>query len=141
MKEIPYLYQIIRYVPDLERMEPQNIGIILQGPFNVVSKVWTHFRPLGEKPDFDYANFRKWREFFDDEEKVHTSRLNAQLIVVMDEINAPSEEAQDSTKHLYDNYIRGKEELKSLSDEVISSAQQSEGLVSRIEEDLKELHA
>jgi hypothetical protein len=48
-------------------MEPQNIGIILQGPFNVVSKVWTHFRPLGEKPDFDYANFRKWREFFDDE--------------------------------------------------------------------------
>jgi hypothetical protein len=74
-------------------------------------------------------------------EKVHTSRLNAQLIVVMDEINAPSEEAQDSTKHLYDNYIRGKEELKSLSDEVISSAQQSEGLVSRIEEDLKELHA
>jgi hypothetical protein len=284
MKEIPYRYQIIRYVPDLERMEPQNIGVIVQGSFNVVSKIWTRFRPLGEKPDFDYANFRKWREFFDEEvngpqismfqpprtdplfleylqsrckgnyilthplnivmqtdeieevrdylyrrlvktpdsdsepaeqpvrrfreqlqarklhknprlrsdeylelpngeselfkwqyqrnhgsdqriliepiqwldrirltqieldhvlraaEKVRKSGLNAQLIVVMDEVKTPSEDARPSTKHLYDNYVRGKEELKGLSDEVISSAQQSESLVARIEHDLQELY-
>lgn len=285
MREIPYLYQIIRYIPDLERMEPQNIGVIVQGQFNVVSKVWTRFRPLGEKPDFDYANFREWREFFDEEvngpqismfqphrtdplfleylqsrcqgnyvltrplnivmqtdqveevrdylyqrlvrppdsdhepadqpvrrfreqlqarkldknpmlrrdeyldlpngeselfkwqyqrnhgsdqriliepiqwldrirltqielehvlraaDSVRNSGLNAQLIVVMDEVKAPPDNARPSTKQLYDNYMRGKEELRGLSDEVVSSADESENLVDRIEQDLRQLHA
>jgi hypothetical protein len=67
MNERPYLYQIIRYVPDLRRMEPQNIGVLVQGEFRVTYRLWTHFRPLGDKPDFDYANFRKWRDFFEAE--------------------------------------------------------------------------
>ena len=67
MSEQEYLYQIIRYVPDLRRMEPQNIGVVVQGEFGVTCRFWTHFRPLGEKPDFDYVNFRKWREFFESE--------------------------------------------------------------------------
>ncbi len=67
MNEIPYLYQIIRYIPDLRRMEPQNIGVVVQGRSGSLCRIWRHFRPLGEKPSFDYANFRKWREFFDEE--------------------------------------------------------------------------
>ncbi len=67
MSERDYLYQIIRYVPDLRRMEPQNIGVVVQGQFGVSCRIWTHFRPLGDKPDFDYGNFRKWREFFEAE--------------------------------------------------------------------------
>lgn len=67
MKEQPYLYQIIRYVPDLQRMEPQNIGVLVQGQSQMRCRLWTRFRPLGDKPDFDYANFRKWREFFEAE--------------------------------------------------------------------------
>ena len=285
MKETPYLYQIIRYVPDRERMEPQNIGVIVQGQFDVVSKVWTRFRPLGEKPDFDYVNFRKWREFFDEElngpqismfqprrtdplfleylqsrckgnylltrplsivmqtdqieevrdylyqrlvrspdadhepadqpvrrfreqlqarrldrnpllrrdeylnlpngeselfhwqyqrnhssdqriliepiqwldrirltqieldhvlraaARVRKSGLNAQLIVVMDEVKPPLNNARPSTRQLYDNYMRGKEELQQLSDEVVANAQESEFLVDRIEEDLRQLQA
>jgi hypothetical protein len=67
MNEQYYLYQIIRYVPDLRRMEPQNIGVVVQGELGVTCRLWTHFRPFGEKGDFDYANFRKWREFFEAE--------------------------------------------------------------------------
>ncbi len=67
MNERPYLYQIIRYVADLRRMEPQNIGVLVQSATQLRHRVWTHFRPLGDKPDFDSANFRKWREFFEEE--------------------------------------------------------------------------
>lgn len=285
MRETPYLYQIIRYVPDLERMEPQNIGVIVQGQLHIVSKIWARFRPLGEKPDFDYVNFRKWREFFDEEingpqismfqpdrtdplfleylqsrckgnylltrplsivmqteqieevrdylyqrlvrspdsdqepadqpvrrfreqlqarkldrnpmlrrdeylelpngeselfkwqyqknhgsdqriliepiqwldrirltqieldhvlraaEKVRKSGLNAQLIVVMDEVQAPAKSSRPATQQLYENYMRGKEELRGLSNEVVSSAPEAEGLVARVERDLTELHA
>ncbi|SRR6266404_220470 len=65
MSEQDYLYQIIRYIPDLRRMEPQNIGILVQSESGITCRLWTRFRPLGDKPDFDYANFRKWREFFE----------------------------------------------------------------------------
>jgi len=67
MSDPSYLYQIIRYVPDLRRMEPQNIGILVQSQFGVTCRLWNHFRPLGDRGDFDYANFRKWREFFEAE--------------------------------------------------------------------------
>ncbi|MDQ1638263.1 MAG: hypothetical protein QOF62_1602 [Pyrinomonadaceae bacterium] len=65
MSEKEYNYQIIRYIPDLRRMEPQNIGILVQDELGTTCRMWTHFRPLGDKPDFDYYNFRKWREFFE----------------------------------------------------------------------------
>lgn len=71
MNERPYLYQIIRYVPDLRRMEPQNIGVLVQGQSQLRYQLWTHFRPHfrpgDKKPDFDYLNFRRWREFFEEE--------------------------------------------------------------------------
>jgi hypothetical protein len=64
--ERSYLYQLIRYVPDLRRMEPQNIGVIVQGWGGITCRIWTRFRP-GENYDFDYVNFRRWREFFEAE--------------------------------------------------------------------------
>jgi hypothetical protein len=283
MTEQEYLYQIIRYIPDLRRMEPQNIGVLVQGESGVTCRLWTHFRPLGDKPDFDYSNFRKWREFFElevngpqinmfqptrespefleylqsrckgsytvtrplhvametsrieevrdylydtlvrspeeehepaeqpvrrfreelqsrklnrnrylrrdeylvlpngdaqlfhwqyhknhgsDEQvliepvqwldkiritqleldhvlsaakKVRDSKLRAHIVVVMDEVAAPSRFAKDSTKRLYENYLEGKKRLRKLSDEVVANASESEKLVSRIESDLKEL--
>lgn len=285
MNEVPYLYQIIRYVSDLERMEPQNIGVVVQGLGRTVARLWKYFRPLGEHRDFDYLNFRKWREFFEEEingaqismfqpskdshefleylqsrcksnylmtrplrfigqvdsieevrdylydrlvkrqndsqepalqpvqrfreelhikkldkhprfkkdeyihlpngdselfkwqyernhgsnqrviiepvqwqnkiritqielehvlraaEKVRESHLNAKFIVVMDEVQPPPEHAKSSSSQLYENYIQGKETLKGLTDEVVSSIAESERLANRIEADLKELVA
>lgn len=67
MSNPSYLYQIIRYVRDLRRMEPQNIGVVVQGEFGLAFRLWNNFRPMGDRGDFDYANFRKWREFFEAE--------------------------------------------------------------------------
>lgn len=283
MSEQQYLYQIIRYVPDLRRMEPQNIGVIVQSELGVTCRFWTHFRPLSDKPDFDYGNFRNWREFFETEvngpqieifqpprqsrefleylqarckgnyivtqpllitmhsaeieqvrdylyetlvrspqddqqpaeqpvkrfreqlqsrkldrspylrrdeylvlprgetalfhwqyqknhgfdtrvliepvqwldkirltqlelehvlsaaQKVRKAKVGAHLVVVMDEVAPPSKFAKDATKRLYENYVKGKEDLVQLADELISSTAESEELVSRIEDDLKEL--
>lgn len=278
MNERPYLYQIIRYVPDLRRMEPQNIGVVVQGESGVTCRLYTRFRPLGDKPDFDYANFRKWREFFEIEitgpqidmfqpprespdfleylqsrckgnyiltrplqvamqadnidevrdylyetlvrspeeesepaeqpvrsfteqlrvkklepllhrdeyvdlpdggralfhwhydrnhgsnervlidkvqwlgqirltqlelehvliaaRRVRDAKLRAKCIVVMDEVDPPTEYAKDATKYLYENYLTGKETLREVSDEVISRVTDSENLVQRIERDL-----
>src|SRR5260370_22457699 len=49
MSEKEYNYQIIRYIPDLRRMEPQNIGVLVQGDLGTTCRLWTHFRPLGDK--------------------------------------------------------------------------------------------
>jgi hypothetical protein len=283
MNERPFLYQIIRYVADLRRMEPKNIGVIVQGQSDLKLRLWTHFRPGDDKPDFDYANFRKWREFFEEEvngpqiplfqppryspefleylqsrcrgnyivtrplqlevatedidevtqslyetivrspeeeqepaeqpvrrfreqlearklhrnpflrrdeyvalpngeselfhwqyqknhgsnqlvliepvqwlgkirltqlelehvlsaaKKIAATALHAHLIVIMDEVTPPSERAKDATKRLYENYVDGMRTLKLESDEVISSVEQTENLVSRIESDLMDL--
>jgi hypothetical protein len=285
MKEVSYLYQIIRYVSDLERMEAQNIGIVVQGEGQTVARLWKHFRPLGEKRDFDYLNFRKWREFFEEEitgaqismfqpprnspqfleylqsrcksnylmsrplrfvsqvdrveevrdylydrlvkpqndnqelalqpvqrfreelqikkidkhprfkqdeyvhlpngdselfkwqyeknhgtnqrviiepvqwlnkiritqielehvlraaKRVRESHLNAKFIVVMDDVQPPPQNAKSSSSQLYENYMQGKETLKHITDEIVSSADESEELVNRIEADLKQLVA
>jgi hypothetical protein len=283
MNERQYLYQIIRYVADLRRMEPRNIGVIAQGGLQVSLRLWTRFRPGDEKPDFDFANFRKWREFFEaevngpqialfqpprhspafleylqsrckgnyivtsplhismqtdniqevtdylyqslvrspDEEhepadqpvrrfreqlqakklhkhpllrvdeyvklpngdselfhwqynknhgsnqriliepvqwldkirltqleldhvlaavtKVREAKYPAHLIVLMDEVEKPRPHAKDSTKLLYDNYLKGKQTLALESDEVVSNASESEALVTRIETDLMDV--
>lgn len=283
MNEQSYFYQIIRYVPDLRRMEPQNIGVVAQGAGKVTWRVWTHFRPLGDKPDFDYANFRKWRQFFDAEingpqialfqpprhrpefleylqsrckgnyivtrplritmrtddldevaedlyqtlvrspeeesepaeqpvrsfrerlqarrlhrhpllrrdeyvilptgdselfhwqyqknhgsnervliepvqwlgkirltqlelehvlsaaRKVRGSGIRAHLVVVMDEVDPPSELAKDATKRLYENYSQGKKDLLQLTDRVICDVSESENLVDQIDSDLRAL--
>ena len=74
MRQLSYLYQLIRYVPDLERMEAQNIGIVVQGHGQTITKLWKYFRPQGDRVDFDYSNFRKWREFF--EEEINGSQIS-----------------------------------------------------------------
>jgi hypothetical protein len=71
--------------------------------------------------------------------KLRKAAFPGQFIVVMDEVALPSELAKDATKRLYENYLKGKETLKQLSDEVVSRVSDSEELVSRIETDLREL--
>ena len=52
-----YHYALIRYVPDAIRMEPINIGVILQGAGRIDFRLNTQ------------ATFQRWREFFDEEIK------------------------------------------------------------------------
>lgn len=282
MDEQPYLYQIIRYVADLSRMEPRNIGVLVQGQSQLKCRLWSHFHPGDDKPDFDQANFRKWRDFFEEEvngpqialfqpprhspefleylqsrcrgnyivtrplhvamrtedidevttylyeklvrspeepkptdqpvqrfraelrkkkldkhkllrkdeyvdlpngdselfhwqyernhgsnvrvliepvqwlgkirftqlelehvlsavRKVRAAHLAAHLIVVMDEVEPPSEKASDATRRLYDNYMEGQKTLQHETSEVILRVDESEKLVERIESDLREL--
>jgi hypothetical protein len=129
MSERDYLYQIIRYVPDLRRMEPQNIGVVVQGQFGVTCRIWTHFRPLGDKPDFDYGNFRKWREFFEAEIngpqigmfqpprqspdflEYLQSRCKGNYIVTRPlHIEMQEQDDEEVTKYLYEMLVRSPEE-------------------------------
>jgi hypothetical protein len=283
MEEKQFRYQLIRYVPDLLRMEPQNIGIIVQDESGVTCRLWTRFRPLGDKPDFDYANYRKWREFFEAEvngpqvalfqpprnspefleflqsrckgsyivthplkgtmethdiveardflyetlvmrreeepepaeqpvqrfreqlqankldrhpllrideyinlpsgepvlfhwhydrnhgsnervliepvqwlgriratqlelehalsavAKVKDAHIPARLIVVMDDPEPPSQYAKDATKRLYENVLRGRDQIRLIADEVVKTASEAESLVSRVQGELSEL--
>lgn len=129
MNERPFLYQIIRYVPDLRRMEPKNIGVIVQGQSELRLRIWTHFRPGDDKPDFDYANFRKWREFFEDEVngpqialfqparytpeflEYLQSRCKGNYIVTRPlHLEMRTESIDEVTQHLYETIVRSPEE-------------------------------
>jgi len=59
-----FRYQILRYIADLRRMEPENIGIIIQNADEVSCRFHTH---LGGRRGFDHHNYRLWREFFETE--------------------------------------------------------------------------
>ncbi len=59
-----FRYQILRYIADLRRMEPENMGIIVQNDQGVSCRFQTH---LGSRRGFDYENYRLWREFFEAE--------------------------------------------------------------------------
>ncbi len=62
MQKYSYRYQILRYTPDLRRMEPQNIGVIVQSDTaGTTCRFNSRFR-IGT--EFDSANYRAWREFF-----------------------------------------------------------------------------
>lgn len=75
MARTRFRYQLLRYVADLERMEPINIGIIVQSDDGIAHRIHGHFRPGKDiKPDFDRANFKAWREFFDAEIRRRTGR-------------------------------------------------------------------
>lgn len=59
-----YRYVLVRYVPDHERMEPVNVGLILQGP----GKLDILFSPhAAKRKDIDTEAFRRWKEFFNTE--------------------------------------------------------------------------
>lgn len=62
MKE--FRYSLIRFVPDPERMEPFNIGIILQGQGRLDFKLSPH---AAKRKDVDTAIFQRWRSFLDEE--------------------------------------------------------------------------
>lgn len=57
-------YQILRYIPDLERMEPRNFGIVLQGSGQTKCRINTRF---AQKGYVDTEAFRKWRQFIEQE--------------------------------------------------------------------------
>ena len=59
-----YRYSLIRFVPDPERMEPFNVGIILQGQDKVDFKLSPH---AAKRKDVNTAIFQRWRAFFDEE--------------------------------------------------------------------------
>jgi hypothetical protein len=71
--------------------------------------------------------------------KLREAHLNALLVVVMYEVSVPSANAKPL--QLYEDHIEGKEALKDLSDEIVTTPEKSEVLVSRIENDIKELYA
>lgn len=129
MNERPYLYQIIRYIPDLRRMEPQNIGVLVQGQSQLRYQLWTHFRPGDKKPDFDFVNFRKWREFFEEEVngpqialfqpprhsteflEYLQSRCGGNYVVTRPlHVAMPTEDIDEVTEYLYGTLVRSPEE-------------------------------
>lgn len=61
MQKHRYRYQILRYIADLRRMEPQNVGIIVQSDAAITCRFNSRFRVGTE---FDSTNYRAWREFF-----------------------------------------------------------------------------
>lgn len=62
MQEFRYL--LIRYIPDADRMEPINVGVILQGAGRVDVRVSPH---AAKRKEIDTAVFQQWRRFFLDE--------------------------------------------------------------------------
>jgi len=59
-----YLYTLVRYVPDFERMEPINVGVILQGMGRLDACLSRH---AAKRKDIDTQVFQQWRKFFLDE--------------------------------------------------------------------------
>ena len=59
-----YRYALVRYVPDLARMEPINVGVLLQGQGRVALKLSPH---AAKRSDVDTAVFRRWRDFLSTE--------------------------------------------------------------------------
>lgn len=59
-----YRYQLVRYVADRERMEPINVGIILQGEGRIDLKLSPN---AARRKDVDTAAFQQWRRFLSEE--------------------------------------------------------------------------
>jgi hypothetical protein len=59
-----FRYSLIRFVPDLERMEPFNVGIILQGQGKLDFRLSPH---VAKRKDVDTVIFQKWRSFLEEE--------------------------------------------------------------------------
>ena len=63
---VDHRYMLIRYVPDVERMEPINVGVILQGQGQLDVRLSPH---AAKRKDVDTAAFRRWKDFFIEEVK------------------------------------------------------------------------
>jgi hypothetical protein len=58
---VDYRYCLVRYVPNLERMEPINVGVILQGHDRTEVRFSPH---AAKRSDVDTAAFGHWKKFF-----------------------------------------------------------------------------
>ncbi len=63
MPKQDFTYALLRYVPDPERMEPLNIGVVVQGAEGMKLKLDSYFR----RKDVDAGVYKRWREFLQDE--------------------------------------------------------------------------
>jgi hypothetical protein len=61
-----YRYVLVRYVADRLRMEPINVGVILQGAGRVDIRFSPH---AAKRKDIDTATLQQWRQFFVEEVK------------------------------------------------------------------------
>ena len=59
-----YYYTLVRFVPDLERMEPTNVGVILQGSGKIDIRISRH---AAKRKDIDTTIFQQWRAFLTEE--------------------------------------------------------------------------
>jgi Protein of unknown function (DUF3037) len=53
-------YSIIRYVPDVVRMEPINVGLLLTSAFGTQVRIYPH---SAKRKGVDTLTFRQWRDF------------------------------------------------------------------------------
>ena len=59
-----FRYALIRFIPDMERMEPINVGVILQGQGSIDFKLSPH---TAKRTDVDTQVFQRWRAFLEEE--------------------------------------------------------------------------
>jgi hypothetical protein len=59
-----YRYCLVRYVPDFQRMEPTNVGVILQGSGRIEIKISPH---AAKRKEIDTPVFQQWKKFLNDE--------------------------------------------------------------------------
>jgi len=59
-----YHYSLIRYVPDPDRMEPVNVGLVLQGDGGLDFRLNPH---ASKRKEIDTEQFRRWKDFFEAE--------------------------------------------------------------------------
>ena len=59
-----FRYSLIRYIPDVMRMEPTNVGIILQGKSRLDFQLSRH---AAKRSSIDTDVFQSWRKFFEEE--------------------------------------------------------------------------
>lgn len=55
-------YALIRFVPDMNRMEPINVGVVLQAPGRIDFKL-----NAARRKDMETSVFQKWQAFFEEE--------------------------------------------------------------------------
>jgi hypothetical protein len=61
---IEYRYALIRFVPDMRRMEPINVGVIVQGPGRIDLKLSPH---AAKRKDVETGIYQQWRDFLTEE--------------------------------------------------------------------------
>ena len=61
MEQHLFRYQLVRHIADLRRMEPQNLGVIVQSRNAIRCKFNPYF---GRQPGFDRDNLHAWKNFF-----------------------------------------------------------------------------